>query len=595
MPKMSPKKYKPLSKAFLKTKVELIHIVLAVFLREKFDLSFYVYVVLKAHEGKVEYEKMAELLKFTFLRDAVVKAITQAEEIGLVKIKKGVITLKDEIAFAQSYIDEDIQDHFKQNSEVSIKDAFAYGIKAGQISRARTIMTCLLVLGKSYYLTRASPKAQIRGSHKGYGADQNYERRSILRRLNSAIAKKMLKKSTRQFIATDVFKGEHTEIVQALTKGQSPCTIQKSGTVAVLRPSDFKARKDIQIFDGPKITGKAPFRGISEIDEQLTHKTKEHDIYATTSVLGYVENLIWLLKENVQDKYKRDVSPYVLGKQYRELLKSEIESTQISGRVSKATRKALKLRHRQLADNYAICKKYPELFFPSKETLVARFGTKADMHEADVWGEVAKINQILFQEGVHYTKGKVKKARHEFIEQTHFIKNAPKVEGLPVLPDPVQGTRTVAFTLRQRFGPMHESVMREYKGKGIVTIKRFLEIAVQQHRQTTGQKYIYDKNPIQMITDDGYEILGEKNKFAAPVKHQGNALVRPVAGTSKGTVILSHIYIKNFVGGEILASPSGSGENARGKNPDQELEISKYFYKPQEQAQVQAPFFRNLL
>ena len=586
MSKMSPKKYKPLEKGFLKSKVELIHIVLAVFLREKFDLSFYVYVMLKAHDGKLEYEKLAGLLRFKFLRDTIVKAISQAEEIGLVKIKKKKVILKDEIAFAQSYIDESIQDHFKQNSTVTIKVAFGSGVKAHQIKTARTVMTCLLVLGKSYYLSWVSKKAQLRGSHTGYGRDQNYARQTILRRLNSAIAKKMMKKSTRQFIAIDVFKGEHTEIIQAITQGQSACAIQKDGSLAVQRPNDHRPKKNsgIEIYDGPKITGKAPYRGLSVIDDELAHKTKEFDIYATSAVMNHVSDLIWRLVKFVKENYDRDLSPYVLGKQYRALLKDQIENTEITGRVSKATKKALKLRKRQIADNYAICHKYPELFFPSKETLLQRFGTKADIHEADVWGEVSKINQILFGDGVFYTKDKTKKARHEFIEQTHFIKNAPHIEGLPVLPDPVRGKRTVNQTLRSRFGTQHESVMREYKGKGTVPVKRFLEIAIQQHRQATGQKYIYDKKPIQMITDDGYEILGKTHKFAVPIRQQGAGLVRPTAGTSFGTDNLTHIYIKNFVGGEILAHPSGSGEGALGKLPDSELEISKYFYQPPEQA-----------
>jgi len=585
MSKMAPKKYKPLAKDLLETKVELIHIVLAVFLREKFDLSFYVYVMLKAHDGKLEYEILAGLLRFAFLRDTIVKAIAQAEAIGLVKIKKGRVILKDEIRFAKYYIeDESLQEHFKQNSGFTLRTAFAYGIKTGQISKARTIMTCLLVLGKSHYLAWASQKAQIRGSHAGYGADQNYARQTILRRLNSPIAKKMLRKSTRQFIATDVFKGEHTEIIQALSQGQGPCTIQKSGSVAVQRPNDFKPRKEIEIFNGDKITGKAPHRGIAEVDELLSHETKKHDIYATSAINAHVSDLIWRLKEGTKENYGRELSPYVLGKQYRELLKTEIEDTKITGRVSKATKKALKLRHRQLADNYAICQKFPELFFPSPETLLAKFGTKRDIHEADVWESVSRINQILFGDGVFYTKDKNKKARHEFIEQTHFLRNAPHVEGLPVLPDPVQGKRTVAFTLRQRFGPMHESVMREYKGKGVVTIKRFLEIAIQQHRQMTGQKYIYDKNPIEMIEGDGYEILSKKKNFAAPIPQSGVGLARPLAGLSKSTDNLTHIYIKQFVSGEILASPTRSGEVALGEYPSGESEISKYFYKPPEQA-----------
>lgn len=584
MSKVSPKKYKALAKDLLKTKVELIHIVLAVFLREKFDLAFYVYVMLKAHDGKLEYEKMAELLKFAFLRETIVKAIAQAKDCGLVEIKKGVITLNDEIAFAQSYIDESIQDKFKQNSGVTVKVAFAYGIKAGQIVRARTVMTCLLVLGKSWFLSWASKIAQIRGSHTGYGVDQNYARQTILRRLNSPIAKKMLKKSTRQFIAIDVFKGEHTEIIQAMTKGQGPCTIHKSGIVAVQRPNHFDPRKEIEIYEGQKITSKSPHRGIQAVDEALAHETKKHDVYATSAVMEHIADLIWRLRDSVKENYNRELSPYVLGKQFRELLKTELDGSKISGRISKATKKALKLRQRQIADNYAICQKYPELFFPSQESILAKFGTKADIHETDVWEMTSRINQILFGEGVYYTKEKTKKARHQFIEQTHFIKNAPKVDGLPDLPDPVQGKRTVSFTLRQKFGPMHESVMREYKSKGVVTVKRFLEIAVQQHRQATGQKYIYATKPIEMITDDGYEILGKTQKFAAPIPKQGVGLARPGAGTSFTLDNLTHIYTSDFVGGEILASPRGSGEVALGKPPNGELEISKYFYKPPEQA-----------
>ncbi len=86
-----------------------------------------------------------------------------------------------------------------------------------------------------------------------------------------------------------------------------------------------------------------------------------------------------------------------------------------------------------------------------------------------------------------------------------------------------------------------------------------------------------------MIRNDGYEILDETSNFAAPVRQPGPALKNPLENSKNNVERFQHIYIQDFVGGEILASPSNRGEFAMSKPPNQELECSKYFYTSQEQ------------